>query len=100
MGVPVGGRAHLVPHALARDVLPIPGTSSVEHLEEDFGPAGAPRLTDRRISALDRSGESRRSVNTGASVARFGPPAGRGGKLCWPGHREAAERRFACVKEA
>ena len=57
-------------------MLPIPGTSSVEHLEEDFAPAGAPRLTDRGISALDRGGESRRSVNIGTSAARFGPPAG------------------------
>ena len=81
-------------------MLTIPGTSSVEHLEEDFVPAGAPRLTDRRISALVRSGENRRSVNIGASAARFGPPAGRGGKLCWPRHREAAERRISCVKEA
>jgi aryl-alcohol dehydrogenase-like predicted oxidoreductase len=57
-------------------MLPIPGTSSVEHLEENFAPAGAPRLTDRGISALDRGGESKRSVNICASVARFGPPAG------------------------
>ena len=38
-------------------MLPIPGTSSVEHLEENFVPASAPRLTDRRITALDLSGE-------------------------------------------
>ena len=56
--------------------LPIPGTTSVEHLEENFAPAGAPRLTDRGISALDCSVESRRSVNIGASALRFGPPAG------------------------
>ena len=57
-------------------MLPIPGISSVEHLEENLAPAGAPRLTDRRITALDLSGESRRSVNIGASVVRFGLPAG------------------------
>jgi aryl-alcohol dehydrogenase-like predicted oxidoreductase len=57
-------------------MLPIPGISSVEHLEENFAPASAPKLTDRRITALDLSGESRRSVNIGASVVRFGLPAG------------------------
>jgi pyridoxine 4-dehydrogenase len=52
------GLAWLLDHS--RQLLPIPGTSSLEHLEENVA-AGAIRLTDAERSALDRLGVAQHS---------------------------------------